>query len=127
MVAIRDKGFDNIKLVSLSEEASQEITSNFLRPAGLRRSAFAAHKRLAKLGGREPGGSRSPPLRAGLGLRAQLPPLCAAGEGRPSRSGWEALRLPDPPRCHQSGFVQAGRQRARGREKVPVESLREAL
>ena len=87
MDVIRDKGFDNIKLVSLSEEASQEITSNFLRPAGLCRSAFAAQVRLVALGGREPGGSRSPPLRAGLGPEAQLPPLCAAGEVPPSHGG----------------------------------------
>ena len=84
---IRDKGFDNTKLVSLSEEASQEITSNFLRPAGLGGSAFAAQVRLVALGGREPSGSRSPPLRAGLGPEAQLPPLGAAGEVPPSHGG----------------------------------------
>ena len=127
MDVIRDKGFDNIKLVSLSEEASQEITSNFLRPAGLGGSAIAARTRLASLRRSGTCGSRSPPLRCCSPGKGSLPPLCAAGEVPPSHGGWEALRLPDPPRCHQTGFVQPGHQRARGRKKVPVERLREAL
>ena len=105
----------------------QKITSNFLRPAGLRRSAFAAQTRLASLRRSETCGFRSLPLRTCSPWLGSLPPLRAAGEVPPSHGGWEALRLPDPPRCHQTGSLQPKHQRARGRPKEPVERLREGL